>query len=135
MERSLESRAFLDTHVVVWLYDALTSRFGSRARELINKSDLRVSPIVRLELAYLYELGRVTAAPREILRSLATTIGLEEDAQTAWGHVIDQASELTWTRDPFDRLIAAHATCLSAPLLTADSAMLQHYRAAIAPSS
>ena len=91
--------------------------------------------MVRLELAYLCELKRVTATPPTILRSLATTIGLEEDTQTAWSHIIDQASELSWTRDPFDRLITAHAACLSAPLLTADSTMLKQYGAALAPSS
>jgi len=36
------------------------------------------------------------------------------------------AVDLTWTRDPFDRLIDAHAIAASVPLLTADRAILEH---------
>jgi PIN domain nuclease of toxin-antitoxin system len=36
------------------------------------------------------------------------------------------AVDLTWTRDPFDRLIAAHAIVAGARLLTADEQILEH---------
>ena len=36
------------------------------------------------------------------------------------------AADLTWTRDPFDRLIAAHAIVAGAPLLTADRGILEN---------
>jgi PIN domain nuclease of toxin-antitoxin system len=35
-----------------------------------------------------------------------------------------------WTRDPFDRIIVAHADVVSAPLLTKDQAIRRNYRRA-----
>ncbi len=51
---------YLDTHVVVWLYAGLTARLRPAARDLLNTSDLAISPMVFLELQYLYETGRTT---------------------------------------------------------------------------
>ncbi|HLG72825.1 MAG TPA: type II toxin-antitoxin system Phd/YefM family antitoxin [Chloroflexota bacterium] len=34
--------------------------------------------------------------------------------------------KITWTRDPFDRLIAAHALATDTPLLTKDETIRQH---------
>ncbi len=84
-----------------------------------------VSPVVELELTYLYEVGRVTEPAAAPLRALARTIGLAiTDAPLAT--VTRAAVELSWTRDPFDRLIAAHAIAIGAPLLTADRTILEH---------
>ncbi|MGZ8256497.1 MAG: type II toxin-antitoxin system VapC family toxin [Gallionella sp.] len=44
---------------------------------------------------------------------------------------IGTALLLNWTRDPFDRIIAAQAAHRKSPLLTADQNMLKHYAAAI----
>ncbi|MBW8060344.1 MAG: type II toxin-antitoxin system VapC family toxin [Solirubrobacterales bacterium] len=38
---------------------------------------------------------------------------------------------LSWTHDPFDRLIAAHAIVADAPLITADRTILAHLPLAI----
>jgi PIN domain nuclease of toxin-antitoxin system len=37
---------------------------------------------------------------------------------------VQAAAGLSWTRDPFDRLIAAHAILADATLLTADRTIL-----------
>jgi PIN domain nuclease of toxin-antitoxin system len=42
-----------------------------------------------------------------------------------------QALPLSWTRDPFDRLIVAQAAVRDAPLLTKDRAIRRRYRAAV----
>jgi PIN domain nuclease of toxin-antitoxin system len=44
---------------------------------------------------------------------------------------VQAAAGLTWTRDPFDRLIAAHAIVADAPLLTADRTILDNLPQAI----
>ena len=41
------------------------------------------------------------------------------------------AVDLTWTRDPFDRLQAAHAHSASLPLLTRDARIREHLPLAI----
>lgn len=94
-------------------------------RELIESEQLFVSPVVELELAYLHEIGRVSEPATVPLRALRQSIGLQI-ADTSLAAVAQTAVELSWTRDPFDRLIAAQAIVAGAPLLTADRTILDH---------
>jgi PIN domain nuclease of toxin-antitoxin system len=41
--------------------------------------------------------------------------------------VVNQAMTIYWTRDPFDRMIVAHAGLDNSPLLTSDERVLAHY--------
>lgn len=41
------------------------------------------------------------------------------------------AADLSWTRDPFDRLISAHAIVANAPLVTADEVIREHLSLAV----
>ena len=84
-----------------------------------------VSPIVELELTYLYEVGRVTEPASAPLGALRRSIGLEV-SNISLAELVDAAKGLTWTRDPFDRLIAAHAIVAGVPLVTADRAILEN---------
>ncbi len=84
---------------------------------------LAVSPVVELELTYLYEIGRVTEPASAPLSALRRTFGLRViDASLA--ELVQAAAGLSWTRDPFDRLISAHAIVANAPLITADETIL-----------
>lgn len=94
-------------------------------RSRIEAQDTFVSPVVELELTYLYEVGRVSEPAAAPLQALARAIGLEI-ADAPMAAVTRAAVELAWTRDPFDRLIAAHAIAVGAPLLTADRTILEH---------
>jgi PIN domain nuclease of toxin-antitoxin system len=94
-------------------------------RSRIESEATLVSPVVELELTYLYEVGRVTKPAAAPLQALVRTIGLEI-ADIPMAAVIQAAIGLTWTRDPFDRLIAAHAITADVPLLTADRTILEH---------
>ncbi len=94
-------------------------------RDLIESEAPFVSPMVELELTYLFEIRRVTEPAAAPLTALRRTIGLDiADAPLA--DVAGAATGLSWTRDPFDRLISAHAIVANAPLLTADETILQH---------
>ena len=89
-----------------------------------------VSPIVELELTYLYEVGRVSEPAAAPLSALRASIGLElADAPVA--ELVQAAVGLSWTRDPFDRLIAAHAIVANSPLVTADETIRQHLPLAV----
>jgi PIN domain nuclease of toxin-antitoxin system len=82
-----------------------------------------VSAIVELELNYLHEVGRVTAPATAPLAALRKTIGLQvADVSTA--ALVRAASGLSWTSDPFDRLIAAQAIVADVPLVTGDRTIL-----------
>ena len=82
-----------------------------------------MSPIVELELTYLYEVGRVTEPPVTPLSALRKSIGLQV-ADASLTATVAAAAHLSWTRDPFDRLIAAQAIAADAPLVTADRTIL-----------
>ena len=60
-----------------------------------------------------------------MLDALRRDIGLEVD-EISFAEVAGAAVGLTWTRDPFDRLLAAHAIVANATLLTADRTLLEH---------
>lgn len=59
------------------------------------------------------------------LSALRRSIGLEI-ADVSMEATVRAATSLDWTRDPFDRMIAAHAIVADAPLLTADRTILEH---------
>lgn len=60
-----------------------------------------------------------------MLAALRQSIGLEV-ADASLAELATTAIGLSWTRDPFDRLIAAHAIVADAPLITADRTILKH---------
>jgi len=115
----------LDTHVVLWVYTGEILRLSTRAAHELEARDVAVSPVVELELAYLNEIGRVSDTPAMILAALGSSIGLSV-AQIGFGPLCAAAAGLTWTRDPFDRLLAAHALTAGLPLLTKDSNIRAH---------
>ena len=121
---------YLDTHVVVWLFQGDLTRFSERALQLMERLDLLVSAMVMMELAYLYEIGRVTYRPIEILSELEKTIDLSV-CREQFVHVVYRGLDLTWTRDPFDRLIVANAAYSGAMLITKDQNILDHYERAV----
>jgi PIN domain nuclease of toxin-antitoxin system len=119
----------LDTHVVVWLFAGEVERFPAAAREALEREALAISPIVLLELQYLHEIGRLAEPGSAVVQDLAERLGLSF-AEGDFAAVAAIATGLDWTRDPFDRLIAAHAIADDVPLLTADRTLRDHVRTA-----
>jgi PIN domain nuclease of toxin-antitoxin system len=109
----------LDTHVVLWLHTNAMSRLSPRAVAAIEANDLVASPAVELELAYLHEIGRTGGPASEVLSFLGSTLGMTV-AQIGFAPLCSAAVGQTWTRDPFDRLLAAHSLAAGLPLLTKD---------------
>jgi PIN domain nuclease of toxin-antitoxin system len=117
--------------VVAWLFDAMVSKLSKAAEQAIEQTaTLVVSPMVRLELKYLQEIGRILTAPAEILAELRQSIGLRE-TDPGLATLIDAAVDIDWTRDTFDRLIVAEARSLNAGLVTKDGRIREHYQQAI----
>lgn len=117
---------YLDTHVVVWLYAGLADNFSESVYQLINDRDIYVSPIVRLELQYLYEIQRVTVDADAIVTDLTGRIGLQVCAKP-FNLIVSRALTSVWTRDPFDRLIVANAALNDDILLSKDRNILENY--------
>jgi PIN domain nuclease of toxin-antitoxin system len=121
---------YLDTQLVVWLGEARLDRLTPSAQAALEDGELAISPMVLLELEYLYEIQRIVRPPLALAQQLRNQIGLEiKDA--GFAAIIGTAISETWTRDPFDRIIVAHARADSAPLITSDSKIRENYPKAI----
>jgi PIN domain nuclease of toxin-antitoxin system len=88
------------------------------------------SPIVLLELEYLREVGRLAATPQTVIAELKRRVGLEIQNRSLEA-VAEQALDLDWTRDVFDRLIVAQAALDGAALVTTDRTIRKHYPKAV----
>ena len=108
----------LDTNALLWL-----DQGHRRARALAaDARRLYVSPATILELLMLVEVGRLKTGVAVFDHIVIDDRWLiDEPPALGW---FEEAAELTWTRDPFDRLIMAHARYRGWRLATADQAML-----------
>ena len=108
----------LDTHAVIWL-----AQGNRRARPLEAFPSLHLSPITLLEVQFLIEAGRVRFKDGRSAETLAVDDRwrLDEPPAARWFTI---ACEFSWTRDPFDRLIAAHVQLRRWKLATADEQLL-----------
>jgi len=121
---------YLDTHVVVWLYAGKIEKLSEQAKELINSHEVIISPVVRLELQYLFEIQRVTDEANEIVFDLSDRIGLKM-CDKSLNTIVSGALDLSWTRDPFDRIIVANAAINQNILVTKDQNILENYEKAM----
>jgi PIN domain nuclease of toxin-antitoxin system len=122
--------AYLDTHVAAWLFAGDVDRLSAAARATIQNDDLLVSPAVVLELQYLYETKRVTDAAESVIEDLRHRLSVRE-CDLPFSDVTRRALRLSWTRDPFDRLIVAQAALRDAKLVTKDRALRKRYAASV----
>lgn len=118
-------KTILDTHFLLWIVtesDRLRSfPWLDRYRPWV------VSPVSLLEVQFLSEVGRVEVRNPEFTETLL------EDSRFLIDEVpllslVRRAMELTWTRDPFDRLLAAHSAVRRLPLCTVDQTMRRFHR-------
>ncbi|MEA3360662.1 MAG: PIN domain-containing protein [Thermodesulfobacteriota bacterium] len=121
---------YLDTHVVVWLYAGKVEKLSERAKELINGHEVFISPVVRLELQYLFEIQRTTVEANEIVFDLSDRIGLKI-CDKSFNTIVSGALDFSWTRDPFDRIIVANAAVNHNILVTKDQNILENYEKAM----
>jgi PIN domain nuclease of toxin-antitoxin system len=107
----------LDTNALIWLV-----RNHPRTRELARRPRLYISPASLFEIQMLLEAGRGRAVPGRSPADLADDPRWLQDEPPS-GPWFNGASDVTWTRDPFDRLIVAHARLRGWKLATGDAAM------------
>jgi PIN domain nuclease of toxin-antitoxin system len=121
---------YLDTHVVVWLFTGDVSRLSARARDLVEGQALLISPAVCLELQYLFETGKASQPARAVVEALGRDLGLKI-CEHPFPTVVEQALDVSWTRDPFDRLIVSQAALRQSTLLTRDRNIRDNYPTAV----
>ena len=79
---------------------------------------------------YLHEIKRLCEAPHIVMSDLHDRIGLSIDT-TPFTLIVDVASQMNWTSDPFDRIITAQAAVYQNILLTKDDTIRTHYANAL----
>jgi PIN domain nuclease of toxin-antitoxin system len=126
----MASLIYADTHVVAWLYAGRIDLIPTRSRSLLESHELLISPMVALELQYLFETGRAAEPARSVLQGLGRELGLRL-CDLPFPDVAGIALRQSWTRDPFDRVIVAQAALRRAPLITKDSDIRAHYERAL----
>ena len=108
----------LDTHVLV---HALGGDLRRRERELLEGNEWSISAIVLWELAKLVQLGRISIDlnDREVVRTLSGIHLWPIDLAVSL-----TSTQLDFTGDPADELIAATSVVHDVPLLTRDRTIL-----------
>lgn len=121
---------FLDTNIVLWLASGNTSIFSKKVEKKLNEAKvLLISPMVKLELQYLREIKRINKAPEQIIHHLRPIgLAVQEIDMLA---LTDAAMSMSWTRDPFDRLITAQAAMHELPLVTKNQHIRKYYSLAV----
>ena len=119
----------LDTHVALTLYEGRSANLGARVRRALESGTVSLSPMVLLELELLSEIGRIRPRAQEVAASLSEQLAIRIAADS-FATLVKEALPLAYTRDPFDRLIVAHATLRKQPLVTFDRVLLEHCKLA-----
>jgi PIN domain nuclease of toxin-antitoxin system len=120
---------YLDTHVVAFLYEDAGASLPPLSRSLIAENELLLSPMVVLELQYLFEIKRLTVPSGTIIGTIQRAARLRI-CDLPFEEVARAALRETWTRDPFDRIIVAQARLREIILITKDRMIRDEYERA-----
>lgn len=107
----------LDTNALIWLEQG-----HRRARSLARSGTVYISPASLLELQFLHEINRIQLAHGIDALAHDDRWMLDDPPAASW---FLAAADLSWTRDPFDRLIVAHARLRGWRLATGDDGLLE----------
>ncbi len=117
--------ALLDTHFLLW-----TVLGVNRLTEFPWLDAYRpwvVSPISFLEIQFLAEVGRLEVQQPEFWQAVSTDPRFLVD-EAPLVNLVEKALSLSWTRDPFDRLLAAHSEARRVPLCSLDRRIRAEHR-------
>ena len=115
----------LDTHFLVWitLDDPRLAEFPW----LHRYATWGVSPVAFLEVQYLGDVGKLEVRIDEFIDAIGRDPRFIVD-DVPLLQLIQQALPLGWTRDPFDRLLAAHSAARRKPLCSVDRQIRAYHR-------
>ena len=118
----------IDTHILLWILSG-----SKRLKEVpwLKKYPYwTLSPVSLLEVQYLVEVGRVSLDFPSILQKLREDFRFKID-DVSLEEICLAALNISWTRDPFDRLLVAHSQVRSLPFGTRDALIREKYSAVL----
>ena len=117
-------KCLLDTHFLLWI--TIDAPRLAEFPWLDRYATWGVSPVSFLEVQYLGEVGKL-----EVDMGAFTTAVMEDPRfivdEVPLLNLIQRALPLSWTRDPFDRLLAAHSLARRAPFCSVDRDVRLHH--------
>jgi len=114
----------LDTHFLLWI--TVDAPRLAEFPWLERYSPWGVSPVSLLEVQYLGEVGKLQVDMERFARAVLDDPRFLVD-EVPLMNLIQQALPLSWTRDPFDRLLAAHSAARRVPLCSVDRQIRAHH--------
>ncbi len=117
---------FLDTHITIWLYEKRLDLLSEKAKQYIEENDLFISPAVKLEIEYLFEIERIKDNSETICNFLKRNMDLKIE-KSSFSEIIKISLNEKWTRDPFDRIIVAHSKLKDYTLISKDKKINKNY--------
>ena len=118
-------KCILDTHFLLWI--ALGVPRLDEFPWLGRYAPWGVSPVSFLEVKFLDEVGRLQVRIEAFMEAVKQDPRFILD-EVPLPHLIQHAFPLSWTRDPFDRLLSAHSLARRTPLCTVDAEVLRHHQ-------
>jgi len=117
-------KALLDTHFLLWIVTG--SDRLAKFPWIERYRPWGISPVSLLEIQFLSEVGRIEVRNPEFTDTLLQDSRFVLD-EVPLVSLIRRSIDLTWTRDPFDRLITAHSSVRRLPLCTTDRIIRDHH--------
>lgn len=118
-------KVLLDTHFLVWTVLELPRL--DDFPWLDRYRPWGVSPISFLEIQFLAEVGKLKVKQTEFIEAVGGDSRFIIDEVPLFS-LMRQALAHSWTRDPFDRLLAAHSSARRLPLCTLDRRLRREHR-------
>jgi PIN domain nuclease of toxin-antitoxin system len=117
-------KLLLDTHFLLWILLDIPRIEGYSWIERYRPWG--VSPVSFLEIGFLAEAGRLEARVPELMAAVGADTRFVVD-EVPLVPLIRHALPLEWTRDPFDRLLAAHSSARRVQFCTLDRRIREHH--------
>lgn len=108
----------LDTNALIWWASDHARSKGLRKWQ----GRVFISPVSLLEICFLVECGKARLRPNSSLADDPRWF-VDDPPSRA---LFDQSESVSWTRDPFDRLIVAHARLRDWRVATGDRLLIEH---------
>ena len=117
-------KLILDTHFLLWIL--LGSKRLQEFAWLDRYRPWGVSPISLLEIQFLAEVGHVEIQDQQFYEVLPSDPRFLID-EVPLMPLVRKAITISWTRDPFDRLLVAHSLARRTDFCTLDRTVRQHH--------
>ena len=118
-------KCLLDTHFLLWI--VLQAPRLDEFTWLERYRPWGVSPVSLLEIQFLAEVGKLEADMPAFTSALLNDRRFLLD-EISLLDVVRRALDMTWTRDPFDRLLSAHSAARRVALVTLDRTLRENHR-------